>query len=129
MPSAADLTIKIVPGGPLVPYEQLKAQIIAAIEAGGLVVGAKLPAIRALATRLDLAANTVARAYRELEAEGYLATHGRAGTTVSPHSVSIARAAAQAATAYVAATRALGLSDPAIKAALANALAGVDPKS
>ena len=39
--------------------------------------------MRQLAADLGLAANTVARAYRELEADGVISTHGRRGTFVS----------------------------------------------
>ncbi|MEP6527413.1 MAG: GntR family transcriptional regulator [Nocardioidaceae bacterium] len=38
--------------------------------------------VRQLAADLGLAANTVARAYRELEADGVISTHGRRATFV-----------------------------------------------
>ena len=65
--------------------------------------------VRALATSLDLAANTVARAYKELEALGVVETRGRAGTFVAGRGVE--RSAREAAATYVASVRALGLSD------------------
>jgi DNA-binding transcriptional regulator YhcF (GntR family) len=56
--------------------------IRARIEAGTLLPGDRVPTVRALAQELGLAPNTVARAYRDLEAEGWLVGRGRAGTFV-----------------------------------------------
>lgn len=53
------------------------------IERGTLLPGVRLPTVRALAEQLDLAPNTVARAYRELEQDGWLEGRGRAGTFVA----------------------------------------------
>lgn len=70
--------------------------------------GAKLPPVRRLAGDLGLAPNTVARAFRELEAAGLVETQGRRGTIVAGRGES---ALAHAATAsFVAAIRAQGLS-------------------
>jgi len=104
------------------PFEQVRAQVIAQIEAGELVAGTRLPPVRALATELGLAANTVARTYRELEEAGYVETRGRAGTTagfdvprgragtfVKGADAASARAAGAART-YVEAVRRLGVS-------------------
>ena len=74
--------IVIDPGSPDAPYEQVRDQIIAAVRAGTLVPGTKLPTVRALAADLGLAVNTVAKAYKNLEAEGHVETRGRAGTVV-----------------------------------------------
>jgi DNA-binding transcriptional regulator YhcF (GntR family) len=65
------------------PYEQVRSQLAAQISDGQLVPGTRLPTVRALAEDLRLAPNTVARAYRELEAAGLVETRGRAGTVVS----------------------------------------------
>ena len=54
------------------------------IVAGSLAVGARLPSIRQLASDLGLAPGTVARAYRELEAEGPVSSRVRHGTVVQP---------------------------------------------
>jgi DNA-binding transcriptional regulator YhcF (GntR family) len=64
------------------PYEQLREQITTMIGSGVLAAGTRLPAIRQLATDLDLAAGTVARAYRELENTNLIETRGRHGTFV-----------------------------------------------
>lgn len=65
------------------PFEQVRSQIAAQITAGTLVAGTRLPPVRRLAEDLGLAVNTVARAYRELEAAGLVETRGRGGTVVS----------------------------------------------
>lgn len=67
---------------PLPPYEQLRSQIAAMIADRVLQEGTRLPTIRALAGDLDLAPNTVARAYRELEEAGLVETRGRHGTFI-----------------------------------------------
>jgi DNA-binding transcriptional MocR family regulator len=59
------------------PFEQVRTQIASAVAAGQLSAGTKLPTVRQLSADLGLAANTVARAYRELEADAVIATHGR----------------------------------------------------
>lgn len=64
-------------------YEQIRAQVVALITAGALGEGARLPTVRTLAADLGIAAGTVARAYRELEAAGQVATRRRVGTVVT----------------------------------------------
>ncbi|MGI8645512.1 MAG: GntR family transcriptional regulator [Nocardioides sp.] len=90
------------------PYDQVRRQITALVDRGTLAPGERLPTVRALAEELGLAANTVARAYRELESRGVVATRGRSGTFVSGDAVQ--RAAREAATLYAAQVRDLGLS-------------------
>ena len=65
------------------PYEQLRTQIAARVASGELTAGTRLPTVRALAGELRLAVNTVARVYRELEADGVVVTEGRRGTFVA----------------------------------------------
>jgi len=91
------------------PFEQVRAQVIAQIDSGELVAGTRLPPVRTLAAELGLAANTVARTYRELEEAGYVETRGRAGTFVKGADAAFARAAGAART-YVEAVRRLGVS-------------------
>ncbi len=64
------------------PYEQLRARISELARTGGLAPHTRLPAVRRLATDLNIAPGTVARAYRELEAAGVVETRGRLGTFV-----------------------------------------------
>jgi DNA-binding transcriptional regulator YhcF (GntR family) len=61
---------------------QLAAEIERRIERGALAPGDRLPPVRELAERLGLAPNTVAKAYRTLEAGGRLVGDGRRGTFV-----------------------------------------------
>lgn len=65
------------------PYEQIRAQVAMMAATGGLPSGTRLPTIRQLAKDLGVAGGTVARAYRELEAEGVIVTRGRHGTFVT----------------------------------------------
>src|ERR1700712_2525730 len=92
---------------PVPPYEQVREQVRAQVESGELAPGTRLPTVRGLAGDLGLAANTVARAYRELEALGLIETRGRAGSVVSGDGVE--QAARQAAREYAEKVRALGL--------------------
>ena len=91
------------------PFGQVRERIRAQVESGQLEPGLRLPPVRALADSLGLAANTVARAYKELEALGVVETRGRAGTFVAGRGVS--SAVRSAASSYVASVRTLGLSD------------------
>lgn len=77
------MIVEIDPHSPLPPYEQLRQQIADMITRGTLDPGTRLPPIRQLASDLGLAAGTVARAYRELEANRLVVTAGRRGTRVS----------------------------------------------
>ncbi len=94
------------------PYEQLRVQIASRAASGDLAPGTRLPTVRALATELHLAVNTVARAYRELEADGVVVTEGRRGTFVATSAAAGTSAATDAAAAYVASARRLGLALP-----------------
>jgi DNA-binding transcriptional regulator YhcF (GntR family) len=64
------------------PFEQVRRQLVERIRDGTLPAGTRLPTVRGLAAELGLAPNTVARAYRELETAGLVATRGRGGTVV-----------------------------------------------
>ncbi|MGK3956825.1 GntR family transcriptional regulator [Arthrobacter sp. R4] len=65
------------------PYEQIRSQISSLIATGALPVGSRLPTVRSLAADLGIAAGTVARAYKELEAAGLLESRRRNGTVVA----------------------------------------------
>lgn len=107
--------------GPVPPYDQIKQQLTEMVDTGALPAGTKLPTVRALASELSLAPNTVARAYRELEAAGVVQTRGRSGTFSAGRGVD--RAAREAAVAYVARARDLGLADDELLALVRRALA------
>ncbi len=85
---AMDGLLRVDPTAPEAPFEQVRSQLAEAVGDGRLPAGAKLPTIRALAEELGLAVNTVARAYRELEAAGLVLTRRRLGTVVSPDGAS-----------------------------------------
>ena len=66
------------------PYQQIVEQIRGLIQRGDLPAGTALPTVRQLAGDLNVAPNTVARAYTELQEEGWLVSEGRRGTHVAP---------------------------------------------
>jgi len=92
------------------PFEQLRMQIAAQVASGELAAGARLPTVRALAEQVGLAVNTVARVYRELEADGVVVTEGRRGTFVRSSSRVSSDEAQAAAAEFAAVCRRLGLS-------------------
>src|SRR5690606_355869 len=69
-----------------------------------------------------LAANTVAKAYRALEADGVIETRGRNGTLVAAAGSAAEREAATAAQGYAERARRLGLSEEDALAAVRDAL-------
>ncbi|WP_420081258.1 GntR family transcriptional regulator [Streptomyces sp. JL4002] len=108
--------------GAAAPYEQLRAQIADRARTGRLPAGFKLPTVRGLAEELGLAANTVAKAYRALEADGVIETRGRNGTFVAAVGDAAAREAAAAAQAFADRARRLGLTLEGARAAADEAL-------
>jgi DNA-binding transcriptional regulator YhcF (GntR family) len=109
------VNITVDPASGVPPFEQVREQIRARADSGDLPPGFRLPPVRALADELHLAANTVARAYKELEALGVVETRGRAGTFVAGPGVS--RSLREAASSYAVTARTLGVSeDEAIEA-------------
>jgi DNA-binding transcriptional regulator YhcF (GntR family) len=108
------MIVRIDPASPSPPADQLVAQVAASIEAGELSVGDRLPTIRALAADLGLAPGTVAKAYGELERDGWLHGQGRRGTVVAdrrPSDDEARVAQAAAALADVVAASRLGVAD------------------
>ena len=91
------------------PFEQLRRQIAGQVASGELSAGTRLPTVRALAAEVGLAVNTVARVYRELEADGVVVTEGRRGTFVRSGAAAAGRDVQSAAAAYVEAVRRAGL--------------------
>jgi len=76
------VNITVDPVGLTPPYEQVRSQIETLIRSGELPRGTRLPTVRQLSLDLGLAVNTVARAYKELEADRLVETRGRNGTFV-----------------------------------------------
>lgn len=64
-------------------YEQIKQEFGRLVATGRLKVGEPLPSIRDLAAAIIVNPNTVARAYRELEQSGLIATQKGRGSFVA----------------------------------------------
>jgi DNA-binding transcriptional regulator YhcF (GntR family) len=124
--------VEVDPGSPTPPYEQIRSQVATMIAAGTLSAGAQLPPIRQLAADLGLAANTVARAYRELEVEGLVHSRVRHGTVVAPSRGpldpgEVRRRLGEAAATFATTTRQLGVSPDEARHAIDSALAAPAP--
>ena len=65
------------------PYQQIVEQLRGLIQCGDLQPGTLLPTVRQLAVDLNVAPNTVARAYADLQDDGWLVSEGRRGTHVA----------------------------------------------
>ncbi len=70
-------------------YEQIKNGIKGKISLGVLKPNDPLPSIRDLAAELVVNPNTVARAYRELESEGFITTRKGKASYVAENSSSL----------------------------------------
>jgi len=103
------MVITIDPASAVAPFEQIRAQVADGARDGTLTAGTRLPTVRGLATELGLAANTVARAYRELETDGVIETRGRSGSFVAAVGDTARRAASDAALEYARRAHRLGL--------------------
>ena len=109
------------------PYRQIRDQLVTLVAAGDVSEGFRLPPVRQLAADLALAANTVARAYRELEQEGIIATRGRRGSFVRASGTRVRPDPGPrldaAAAAFAEQVRSLGVDTPAALRAVSDALA------
>ena len=85
------MQLHISPNDGLPIYLQIVNQVKYLVASGRLAAGAELPPIRTLAEQLVVNPNTVARAYRELEAAGVVTTRRGAGTHVSDAGSPLAR--------------------------------------
>lgn len=106
--------------------EQLRSALAARIASGRLAPGERMRTVRDLAAELEIAPNTVAKAYRDLSSAGSIAGRGRRGTDVSERfSAALddgdARLA-EAAEAYARRARQLGFGPSAARAAADEAL-------
>jgi len=118
------MNISIDPAASAPPSEQIRVRVIEAVRAGELVPGTRMPTVRALAAELDLAVNTVAKAYRALESEHVIETRGRAGSFVSATGDPTEQQAQLAASAYAGRIAELGL-EPAHALELVRAALGL----
>jgi DNA-binding transcriptional regulator YhcF (GntR family) len=118
--------ISVDADSPTPPFEQVRGQIAAGIAEGSLAPGTRLPPVRTLAADLGLAANTVARAYRELESAGLVETRGRAGTVVGSGGDRAVARLQESARQYAQLARELGIA-PGRSLALVEAALGMSP--
>jgi len=106
--------------------EQLSTAIAERIRRGSLAPGTRLPTVRALAGDLEIAPNTVAKAYRVLEDRGLIVGRGRRGTFVTdllPKRLTGRELRlGEAADAFVRRGKQLGFGDDDIRRALSRTL-------
>src|SRR5471032_333041 len=83
MMSRFSLSFRLDPQQKAPLYRQIYQRVKTAIMEGQLKTGSRVPSVRALASDLGVARATVENAYGLLIAEGFLQSHGQAGTVVS----------------------------------------------
>jgi DNA-binding transcriptional regulator YhcF (GntR family) len=81
------LVLKIDRCHPVPVYEQVANQLRRIVASSDLDPGTALPSVRQLAGDLGVNLNTIARAYRLLEEEGFLLIRDRAGVEVAAPAV------------------------------------------
>lgn len=91
------------------PAEQIRDRITGLITTGALAGGDRLPSVRQLATDLQVAPGTVAKAYRALESDGLIVSRAGSGTRVSDQASPVSPAVARAARRLASAGRQDGL--------------------
>lgn len=102
-------------------YEQIRDGLRKLIVTGALGADEKLPSVRALAAQLAINPNTIQRAYRELESEGYILSVAGKGSFVAQVDRLAEQQKKEALNAFRAAAqrlRALGLSAEALASLL-----------
>ena len=82
------MILRLNPASGIPIYLQLVEQVKHAIETEAIRAGDQLPSVRKMAEDLVINANTVVRAYRELELEGIIELRHGAGAYVSESVVS-----------------------------------------
>lgn len=93
-------------------YEQIQSELCRLMLTGALPPGSRLPSVRELAGQLAINPNTIQRAYRELEADGYILSVAGKGSFVAQVDQIAEQQKKQAVGAFLAAAqrlRALGL--------------------
>ncbi len=78
------LELSIATGSSVPIYKQITDQVCLAIAAGELAPGDPLPSVRAVAERLVVNPNTVARAYADLARDGRVVAQPGRALTVAP---------------------------------------------
>jgi DNA-binding transcriptional regulator YhcF (GntR family) len=96
--------------------------VLLAVADGRLAPGTQLPTVRQLAVDLSVNLNTVAKAYRALEADHVIETRGRAGTFIAATGDPTTQEAQLAALAYADRVHHLGVDRATALALVASAL-------
>ena len=102
-------------------YEQIQSELRRLMLTGSLPPGSRLPSVRELAGQLAINPNTIQRAYRELESDGYILSVAGKGSFVAQVDKLAEQQKKQAVEAFQAAAqrlRALGLSGAELAALL-----------
>ena len=73
-------------------YEQIKEKLKELIIAGVLAEQDTLPSVREMASNLAINPNTIQKAYKELENEGYIYSQKAKGNFVSPRDIAVKNA-------------------------------------
>jgi GntR family transcriptional regulator len=103
-------------------YEQIQAELRRLMLTGALPPGSRLPSVRELAGQLAINPNTIQRAYRELELDGYILSVAGKGSFVAQIDQLAEQQKKQAVAAFCTAAqrlRALGLSGEELASLLA----------
>ena len=103
-------------------YEQIQAELRRLMLTEALPPGSRLPSVRELAGQLAINPNTIQRAYRELESDGYILSVAGKGSFVAQIDQLAEQQKKQAVEAFRAAAqrlRALGLGEEELAALLA----------
>ena len=103
-------------------YEQIQAELRRLMLTGALPPGSRLPSVRELAGQLAINPNTIQRAYRELELDGYILSVAGKGSFVAQIDQLAEQQKKQAVDAFCTAPqrlRALGLSGEELASLLA----------
>ncbi|CAM3303411.1 GntR family transcriptional regulator [Deinococcus saxicola] len=118
------LAAQIKAEGALPVYLQLRQALTEAIAGGTLRPGDSLPAVRALASALELAPNTVAKTYALLQEDGLTENRAGAGTRVRPGSAAGQQSGLLELRRRVRELKAAGISNAELRAAVDEELTG-----
>ena len=92
MARTSALMLQIATGDPRSISRQIVDGVRMKVATAELAVGAQLPSVRGLAQQLSINPNTVAKAYAELAAEGWLESRQGLGLFVAPPRQRLSRA-------------------------------------
>ncbi|MGL6076792.1 MAG: GntR family transcriptional regulator [Fimbriiglobus sp.] len=85
------MRLRILPDSTVPIYEQILSQVVFVVAAGDVSPGDFVPSVRDLSQQLIVNANTVTRAYQELERLGILESRRGIGMAVTPEAPKLCR--------------------------------------